>query len=93
MSFDESRPKPLNLTYNFYWSGNFESPENNIRSDWIPIIIIPLLASLILAVSVFLLIIFRQNPTFVITTVTGCLIFIGIYLILVTVDSTKATYE
>ncbi|XP_018563612.1 uncharacterized protein LOC108905293 [Anoplophora glabripennis] len=78
-----------------YWSSNigdgyFTKPNN---SQWGPVIIIPLLATIILAASVFLLVIFRQNPTFVITTIAGCLIFITIYLTICAMETTKEVLE
>ncbi|CAG9862438.1 unnamed protein product [Phyllotreta striolata] len=88
-----NRTAYTNLTFSpFFWSSTFTDglyfPRKN-ASEWGPVIIIPLLATIVLAITVFLLVMFRQNPTFVISTVAGCLIFITIYLILVALDSTK----
>ncbi|RZB40565.1 hypothetical protein BDFB_010344 [Asbolus verrucosus] len=46
-----------------------------------------------LVASVFLLIIFRQNPTLVITTVAGCLVVVTIYLTFTTVGNVSETFE
>lgn len=62
--------------------------------DWAPLVLIPLLAAIMLVASVFLLIIFRQNPTLVITTVAGCLIVVTIYLTFTTVSgNVRDTYQ
>ncbi|KAJ8920127.1 hypothetical protein NQ315_011784 [Exocentrus adspersus] len=78
-----------------YWSShignNFFMKSDN--PDWGPIVIIPLLATIILAASVFLLIIFRQSPTFVISTIAVCLIFITVYLILCAMQTTVEILE
>ncbi|KAJ8978449.1 hypothetical protein NQ317_017652 [Molorchus minor] len=69
----------------------FKGPRES--SQWGPVIVIPLLATIILAASVFLLVIFRQNPTFVICTIAGCLIFIMTYLTLCAMQSSKVVLE
>ncbi|KAG5889824.1 hypothetical protein JTB14_023150 [Gonioctena quinquepunctata] len=58
-------------------------------TEWGPVLLIPLLASAILFVTVFLLVIFRHIPTLVISTVAACLIFISIYLLLFVLDASK----
>ncbi|XP_044269055.1 uncharacterized protein LOC123014170 [Tribolium madens] len=62
-------------------------------NEWAPLILIPLLAAIMLVASVLLLIIFRQHPTLVITTVAGCLLIVTIYLTFTTVGNVSETYE
>ncbi|KAJ3643164.1 hypothetical protein Zmor_025890 [Zophobas morio] len=62
-------------------------------NEWAPLILIPLLAAVMLVASVLLLIIFRQHPTLVITTVAGCLVIVTIYLTFTTVGNVSETYE
>jgi hypothetical protein len=56
-------------------------------NEWAPLILIPLLAAIMLVASVLLLIIFRQHPTLVITTVAGCLVIVTVYLAFTTVGN------
>lgn len=55
--------------------------------------IVPVLAVVMLTITVFLLILFRQNPGLVAGTVAGCLIIISIYLTLNTIKENTLTYE
>ncbi|CAH1987296.1 unnamed protein product [Acanthoscelides obtectus] len=78
----------------FYWSSDSEDYFSNARNtDWASVLLVPLLATVILAVTVFLLVVFRQNPTFVISTVAGCLIFITIYLVLTAMETSRQFLE
>ncbi|VEN57216.1 unnamed protein product [Callosobruchus maculatus] len=78
----------------FYWSSEDPDYFSNARStDWASVLLVPLLATVILAVTVFLLVVFRQNPTFVISTVAGCLIFITIYLVLTAMETSRQFLE
>ncbi|CAH0554994.1 unnamed protein product [Brassicogethes aeneus] len=93
---NESFHKRRLLFSHIYWSAN--QIDNSFAAkfssnDWAPVVIVPLLATILLAISVFLLIIFRQNPAFVISTVAGCLIFVTIYLTLTAIDSSRQTFS
>jgi ABC-type protease/lipase transport system fused ATPase/permease subunit len=46
-----------------------------------------------LVASVLLLIIFRQHPTLVITTVAGCLVIVTVYLAFTTVGNVNDTFQ
>uniref|UniRef100_A0A6P7GZS3 Uncharacterized protein LOC114342658 isoform X2 n=1 Tax=Diabrotica virgifera virgifera TaxID=50390 RepID=A0A6P7GZS3_DIAVI len=92
-TMDHYNDNTVNLTYsysrnsrNFTRSIVFRRKEN---TEWSPLILIPLLATVVLIVTVFLLMMFRQNPTFVISTVACCLIFVTVYLIMVAMDSSR----
>lgn len=61
-------------------------------NEWAPLILIPLLAAIMLVASVLLLIIFRQHPSLVITTVAGCLVVVTIYLTFSAVGNVDVTY-
>jgi len=90
---------------NLYWShwnakdpsmrNFFVDPDTlEVRSQyWEHMTIIPILATIMLAATVFLLVLFRQSPTMVAATVAACLIFIGIYLILNTLNENRLKYE
>lgn len=54
--------------------------------------ILPVLATIILAIIVFLLILFRQSPGVVAGTVAGCLVIIAVYLFLTSL-SVAPKYE
>jgi len=84
-----------------YW--NWQPNDPNIRNiydnadgmpqSWDHSPIVPILAVVMLAVTVFLLVLFRQNPGLVAGTVAGCLIFIGMYLTLSTLQENKLKFE
>ncbi|XP_050498954.1 uncharacterized protein LOC126879756 isoform X1 [Diabrotica virgifera virgifera] len=83
---------PLQKFGQYFWSNSYGSgvyiPRKE-NTEWSPLILIPLLATVVLIVTVFLLMMFRQNPTFVISTVACCLIFVTVYLIMVAMDSSR----
>ncbi|XP_017773940.1 PREDICTED: uncharacterized protein LOC108560767 [Nicrophorus vespilloides] len=54
---------------------------------------VPILSVVMLVITVLLLILFRQNPGLVAGTVAGCLIVIGMYLTLNTIEENKVTFE
>lgn len=62
-------------------------------ADWEAVLLIPLLATIILALTVFLIVLFRQSPIMVIGTISGCVIFIGIYLILTALNTATVVLE
>ncbi|XP_025832068.1 uncharacterized protein LOC112904951 [Agrilus planipennis] len=60
---------------------------------WESITLVPILATVMLAVTVFLLVLFRQTPTLVAATVAATLTIIGIYLILSSITESRPKYE
>ncbi|KAF2882960.1 hypothetical protein ILUMI_23188 [Ignelater luminosus] len=65
-----------------------------VRSQyWEHVTIVPILATVMLAVTVLLLVLFRQSPAMVAGTVAACLAMIGIYLILSTLNEKQIKFE
>ena len=62
-------------------------------SYWEHMTIVPILATVMLIATVFLLVLFRNSPSMVAGTVAACLTIIAIYLILSTLHDSKIQYE
>ncbi|XP_057656562.1 uncharacterized protein LOC130894043 [Diorhabda carinulata] len=91
MSTNNSSVNKLENFSQFLWTSSILHGEylHRRETEWSPLILIPLIATVVLVITILLLMIFRQNPTLVISTVAGCLIFITVYLIMVAMNSSR----
>ncbi|KAK4875778.1 hypothetical protein RN001_012200 [Aquatica leii] len=96
-----SSAESYNMLYERLWNKTNPSTRNffvdpdtlEVRGRNIDhITVIPIIATIMLICTVFLLILFRHNPTMVAGTVAGCLTVIGIYIILTACHDNKLAY-